>query len=80
MAKFIDVTILVTKRTGSTSQSCFWTFIQMSSPGKYKKTDLRVTTVSTRRHALTSVRFDVLFCGKLFRYKSITSSVDVKIM
>ena len=43
---------------GSTSQSCSrWTFIQRSSPAKDKKTDLRVSTVSTRRHALKSVRF-----------------------
>ena len=30
-----------------------------NSPGKYKKTDLRVSTLSTSRYALASVRFDV---------------------
>ena len=40
-----------------TSPLCSWTFIQTSSLGKYKKTDFtRVSTVSTRRHALASVR------------------------
>ena len=38
---------------------------ETSSPGKYKKTDLRVSTVSTRRHALTSVRFDVFILWKI---------------
>ena len=42
---------------GSTSQSCSWTFIQTSSPGKYRKTDLRVSTVSTHKHTLTNMRF-----------------------
>ena len=33
---------------------------QKSFPGKYKtETDLKVSTVSTRRHALTNIRFDV---------------------
>ena len=45
---------------GSTSQSCSWTFIQRSFPGKYKsETDLQVSTVSTRRHALTNICLDV---------------------
>ena len=30
---------LACKLFGSTSQLCSWTFIQTSSPGKYKKTD-----------------------------------------
>ena len=45
-----------------TSQSCSWTFIQKSFPGKYKlksETDLQVSTVSTCRHTLTNIRFDV---------------------
>ena len=32
---------------------------------QFKKTDLRVSTVSTRRHALTSVRFDVFILWKI---------------
>ena len=48
--------------SGDTSQSCSWTSIQKSFPGKYKlksETDLQVSTVSMRRHALTNIRFDV---------------------
>ena len=37
-----------------------WFLLQKSLPGKYKsKTDLKVSTVSTRRHALTNIHFDV---------------------
>ena len=36
--------------------------MQKSFPGKHKsETDLQVSTVSTRRHALTNMRFDVFF-------------------
>ena len=65
---------------GLTSQSCSWTFIQTSSPGRYKKTDLRVSTESTCRHVLKRVVLVRLFCVKLFGYKSISSGVDLKIM
>ena len=59
--KFSMLTSPVPGSFSSRLLSHSWTFIQKSFPGKYKsETHLQVSTVSTRRHALTLIRFDVL--------------------